>query len=228
MKFGYIPIAGTNGWNTGWVVRDDDPFTMFMKDHGFCPVRSHSGRSFQWDTNLRMRFNSREFLAQVDALSYFSDAVPYEDRNYICHSHGGQLVLALASQGFKIRTLTTVATPPRKDIDIAGAEKNILYHQHVLDADRDWIATMKRRTLGTIGDGSWDWDREFKVEGVRNIPIKGIGHTGMFRDPKHFLLWVKHGVLNGIRSAGGRSATDRRTTRIAPFGFRRRDDTSDW
>ncbi len=183
----YVPIAGTFAWGDGWVIDDNDPFTVFMNERGFRPIRAQDGRPFRWSTNLAGLLpwrGLRDWEAGGDALAYFLEPVPYADRNLIAHSHGGQPPAFAAASGVKIRSLTTVGTPVRTDVPWDAAEPNIGRHVHVYDETWDWMGW-----LGAIGDSHISGIRYFANCGVYNVGLKQIDHSKILRDRMYFHFW---------------------------------------
>jgi len=195
----YVPIAGTHGWRDAWWSSDKSPFALMMANNGFSVIRTRDGRSFRWSTDLNgLKFWARnsDWEAGADALFYFLENVAYRDRNLIAHSHGGQVALLAASQGLKIRTLTTVGTPIRADIPVDDARRNVGLWQHIYDKHRDWFAL-----LGQMGDREIILRRSFRLSGVLNFPLVGIRHTGVLRDETLLSLWAVNGWLTNIRNS---------------------------
>jgi pimeloyl-ACP methyl ester carboxylesterase len=196
----YIGVAGTNAWREGWCNNLEDPFAQMMIAEYFEPIRATDGRPFRWTTDLQglnpFKKELRDWHAGADALYYFSERLPYEDRNYIGHSHGGQLCILLAASGFKIRSLTTVGTPPRDDIPAAVACANIGTWQHIFDSKKDWMGW-----LGQVGEGGLDKRRSYRLPGVIDRPLGGIDHSTILRDATKFPLWKTEGWLATIKNA---------------------------
>jgi len=204
----YVPIAGTHGWRDAWCTDDASPFARTLAGQRFAVIRAENGRPFRWSTDLNgLRFWDRnsDWEAGADALAYFLEHLDYSDRNLIAHSHGGQVALILASQGFRIRSLTTVGTPRRGDVNAARAKQHIGFWQHVYDRSRDWIAL-----LGQIGDGELERERSFRhLPGVVNHALAGIDHSKVLRDAGCLHYWTANGWLESIRAgelAGGARA----------------------
>jgi len=116
-------------------------------------------------------------------LSYLLQAMPYEDRNVIAHSHGGNTaVYTPVLAGCPILTLTTVCTPVRKDmLDVyREAKPNIGHWTHIY---ADGWDLMQR--LGEMFDGAFGWTREMP-DADRNVGIKGISHSKLLNEAKWF------------------------------------------
>lgn len=192
----YVPVAGTNGWNDAWCMRFGSPFAAMMRKQGFDQVYSKDGRPFRWTTNLtglKWWGQERDWQAGADALCYFLERLPYEDRNVIAHSHGGQVAIFLAASGVQLRTLTTVGTPVRKDVPAFKAALQIGLWLHIYDMQRDWT-----QLLGMAGDGHLQMDRRFLVGRVLNRPLQGIGHSAVLKDPAALHYWTDQGWLDLI------------------------------
>lgn len=196
----YLPIAGTHSQQDGWVVDNHDPFTLMMHANKFVPLRRADGLAWNWSTQLQGLWfltGSKVWYRTAVDLAQFLQDVPYEARNLIAHSHGGQPAIIAAAFGLRLRTLTTVGTPRRRDVPAEQARPNIGYWQHIHDQGRDWIATLRR--LGQIGDGTFSRERRFLIPGVTNIGVKGIGHSAVLRDPEAIKMWETQGWLEAIR-----------------------------
>ncbi len=190
----YIPIAGTNGWRDTWV-REDSDFGRMMIASG-CKSLRVGDRSFRWSGALDgIDSDNREWEAFADSLYFFARQFAYEDLNFIAHSHAGQIVLLLAATGFKIRTLTTVGTPIRPEIQLAKAEDSIGYHQHIFDTRFDLWGFLGGFRL-------WRFDllrsRSMPDPRVKNISVEGISHSRILTERQQIGKWVTEGWLSSM------------------------------
>ena len=203
----YVPIAGTWAFRDGWCTDALSPFQRFLSARGFEAIRHLDGRPFRWSTDLdgvRVWARHSQWEAGADALYYASESLPYEDRNYLAHSHGGQLVALLAAQGFRIRSLTTIGTPYRDDIPWAEAERHIAFHQHIYDDSFDLMGW-----LGGWFDGGRPSlsDRSFQaVPAVMKRPTTDIDHSRVLREENYIPMWESRAWLQAIRCAGVKEA----------------------
>lgn len=208
----FLPIAGTWSFDDPWY--QQGPWLDYMAAHGFLPVRDEDGAPFRWTTNLNglgnllrriplvnrlpsVRHDEWDWRAGGDALAYFMDSdVEIEDRNLVAHSHGGPVV-AFACARRRIRTLITIGTPARADLQQVWtkARPNIGYWLHVMDADADEIGW-----LGGIGDGRVSTSR-LQPLADRNLLLKDISHSNLLRNPAFFDLWEREGLLDVLRAA---------------------------
>lgn len=194
----YLPIGGTHAWNDGWWKDADHPFAKMMADHGFTPIRARDGRPFRWSFALDgLLGKDRDWQAASDSLAYFLDPVPFEDRNLVCHSHGGNVALICAASHVQIRTLTTVGTPHRQEVDAVLAKQFIGFWQHIYDLKRDFW-----QWLGQIGPGQIDFERRFLVPGVVNDGLCHIRHSKVLDDPACFHYWDDRHWLTHIVTMG--------------------------
>jgi pimeloyl-ACP methyl ester carboxylesterase len=211
-----LPIHGTWGadfdgaasglpqwWQAG------SPFTAFMRERG---LDATYFEPFVWSGDVAgiarlLPWNwfrapgSRDWEAAARALCYHQEPrkcpVPFAERNYIAHSHGGQVALLAAASGLKIRRLVTVSTPVREDMrrTIELARPNIERWWHLYDprplSDRFQV-------LGELGDGRVGWRRAF-VKADRNIAVPGVGHSGLLCEPRCFSQWAQRGLLDFLR-----------------------------
>lgn len=198
----YIPVGGTHSWNDGWWKDDQDPFALMLAARGHYPVRHRDGRPFRWSGALDgLLGQDRDWQAAADSLAYFLDRVPFADRNIIAHSHGGSVALICAASKVPIRTLTTIGTPHRLEVDAVLAKTYIAFWQHIYDVKRDlW------QWLGQIGPNQLGAERRFLIAGVVNYGLEGISHSKVLTDPKMFPYWDDHGWLHNIETAGGEVA----------------------
>lgn len=206
-----LPVSGTWGYRDTWYVFG--AWVDFMLGHGVEMIRDEDGQPFRWSSRLaglagllakipllnKLRFvkdDKIDWEAGGDALGYFmDDDVPYRDRNLVAHSWGGAVV-AYACKRRTIRVLITIGTPWRKDLEAvwAAARPNIACWVHVYDADFD-----KTSFGGSIGDGHVGTDRRQPLANL-NLPIKGIGHSGLLREPALFDRWVSDGLLAALKA----------------------------
>jgi len=199
----YLPIAGTDAKDDPWVVDGLSPHTRFMRARGFEPIRNGYGEPWEWSTALNGLWWTGKAIWREDArrLHTFLSNIPYEHRNVIAHSHGGQLAIMACASGLKIRTLTTLGTPVRNDVGVEAAHKNIGFWQHVYDVDRDWMQTVQRapERLGQLADWRVSTERRFLLPGVQNHGMVGISHSRLVRDETAFHEWDDKSLLSLIR-----------------------------
>jgi hypothetical protein len=207
----YLPMPGTWAWNGAWL-KDGSPFVEALRAQNFVPIRTEEGEPFNgWTTRLTGVVpwsKKQDWLAGADETEYFLKGLPYEWLNLFCHSHAGNVAIELAARGFKLRTLTTIATPNRADVPQAEAAKHIGYWQHLYDPERDLVASLRRR-LGQIGDGSFSRERRILQPGVLNVPVPGMAHSRMVKAPGFISLLYARGLLDAVRLMdGSHVATD--------------------
>jgi len=216
----YIPVAGTWGVDDAWVVSDTGLFTGMMLSDGMAPLRATDKTPiFNWDSKLNGLWwtGSESWTYYGIKLADLLEQIPFEFRNLIAHSHGGNVALNAANvlatrPGLpRIRTLTTVGTPVRADINARGAAEMIDFWQHICDARWDWMGTLKHvvkngptKTLGKIGDGAFSLERRFLIPGVTNILVKDIYHSEVLNDPVEMRRWIDDGWNYNIKNAGGK------------------------
>lgn len=221
----YVPVAGTGGWNdTGapkrrWWQKGSN-FAGFMA--GINCIMLYPDQPFIWSTDLggiqfwrrwpiwfgtvaRLR-DHRDWVAAGENLERYLNALghpePYENRNVIAHSHGGQVVFYACAFGLKIRNLITVATPDRADMDetIRAARPNIGFWAHICDSRADSIASW-----GQFGDGSLRRDRTFNVPELRpdvRVQISGISHSRILSDSTKIPLWESEHLADYLGQDG--------------------------
>jgi hypothetical protein len=215
-----VPIAGTEGWGDPWW-QDGSPWLQALENAN-CRAWRLDGRPFRWSTDLdganvvacawnalrgllrrtRHPVLHRDWRAGGDACGYYLRDVPYEARNLVAHSHGGQVALYTAADGTPIRTLVTVGTPVRGDMEdvYAAARPHIGWHLHVCDAVFDLWGT-----LGQLFDGDVRIERTWPkvVAGGPGpdltLTLEHIGHTKLLHDPREVHRWVNHGLLDLMR-----------------------------
>jgi pimeloyl-ACP methyl ester carboxylesterase len=197
---GYLPITGTWAKNDRWAWSTSSDFAQMMNRAKCFPLCDEAGTVLgAWSSRLAGLWwqGIEEWQQEADRLAPLVERMPYRHRNLIAHSHGGQVALLIAARGVELRTLTTVGTPVRSDIPLERAKHFTGLWQHIYDERIDWMATARR--LGGLGDGKISLERRFRIEGVRNYPVEGIGHSKVLRDPKHYPLWERYGWIEAIR-----------------------------
>jgi hypothetical protein len=188
-----ILIPGTRDWspledslNLRWWQRDGD-LTRLWERHGFQRYGwdYHGIDHPQWATVL-----SGTAWADKDHRTWYRGAFGQEteleklfkeDRNVICHSHGGNLgvILALEAQKYigGLNSLITICTPVRKDMQ-EMYEAVTCPWLHIYDGNF-WTNRMQ-----------WFGARlrfEMKMPGIaQNLKLEGIGHSELVRDPLRF------------------------------------------
>lgn len=190
----YTPVAGTDGWDEdpnrfAWW-EDGSPFTLYLRSLN---LYVHSDGPFEWCTDISgdlFRKDLRIWKAAAKHFACYVKSRPFHERNFICHSHGGQLPLIASTYGVEINNLITVGTPYRHDIKPTQA--NIRYWLHICDRDWDTLGT-----LGALFDGVFGLSR-LHPEATVNYPCKGIGHSGILKDPTLFHLWEDNGWARAV------------------------------
>lgn len=205
----WIGVLGTHGWPDDprrewwWPT---SPLAQFLARE-FDLVPAHRDEPFVWSGDLQGVpgvADGNDWQAGSHALKYYLELTPYEDRNLIAHSHGGQVALEAARQ-IPIRSLLMFGTPVRTAIerDVApAAVQNIGTWpvafgspscMHVIDASFDLWGS-----VGALFGGN-PRRRAFNVPGIAVDRVRGIGHTGALCDPKHFGLWRERGWADVLR-----------------------------
>lgn len=204
---GVVLVHGT--WGAAWSA-EGSPFRQMLDAQGFRVILP----PFEWsgDVSGIPSFTGSakhsDWKAAGFALALYLERIPYEDRNIIAHSHGGQCVAYCAAKYSiiaPIRRLITVSTPVRSDMEPVwtDAKPRIGYWLHISSKNGDWMAK-----LGQLFDGSFGWKRQ-QPQADQNALIPNIGHTGILGDPTHIPLWqsqhlLQHFTLPATR-IGGRS-----------------------
>ena len=176
-------VQGT--WGGTWA-REGTPFRQMLAAQHVTTLEP-----FEWSYDLSgvltwMGRTHSDWIAGGAALTYYLRGLPYEQRNVIAHSHGGQVAAyAAAHSDCWIRRLITVSTPVRKDMQDtwAQARPNIGAWTHVAAKRGDWMIR-----LGELFDGAFGWTRQMP-SADRNLIFPNIGHTGLFTDQQYFHHW---------------------------------------
>lgn len=189
-----VLIHGT--WGAKWAEPDSDFRKMLCKQRFFIAP------TFEWSGDISgipsFTANGKhsDWRAAGASLSYYMKDIPYQNRNVIAHSHGGQCVAyAAAFKGVAIRRLITVSTPPREDMESVWerAKPNVGYHVHVVSKRGDWMIR-----FGQAFDHRWGWDATIP-SADQNIVIPDIGHSGILMDPMYITLWSSQHLLDFLR-----------------------------
>lgn len=188
----YIPIAGTGAreHSRSWHQADSDT-AVFLDQRGF--DRLGDDLPF-WSSAL----SGTRFCGNNHSVWQYGGAVlrrwllgvPLDDRNLIAHSHGGQIVAYALAGGVQVRSVVTVASPIRRDMDEVWESCGLTGESHL--------------HLYGVGWGDrWRWFGQrgrFKraMAGATNFKIEG-GHSGMLTRPDDYAdQWSR--VLSWIRS----------------------------
>lgn len=177
----YVPVAGTHDWAPGTAAtrwwQAASPFTQMMRRLGL----DRAGQEWPfWSTALAGTVfagrTRRVWWHGAYVLATFLKTLPLEDRNLIALSHGGQVAAIAASRLVPVRTLVTVCTPVRRDLD-------------------DVYRVVQARWLHLYCVG-WSNRLQFLGQRVRlrwqmpapavNKRLKQIGHSDLLRDPDEF------------------------------------------
>lgn len=189
----YIPIGGTWSW-------DEDENHYQWWERGSTLTRQLSGlglvlharNPFEWSTDIDgdlFHKNKTVWKAAGKHLACHVERVPLEERNMICHSHGGQVLFYCAYYGVKFNHVITVGTPVRNDMKaiVMAAKPNLGYWHHIMDSKTDWMAV-----AGGIFDGGFGIRHDFDQADSRS-DIKGIGHSAILNDEKAMHYWEDSG-----------------------------------
>ncbi len=108
--------------------------------------------------------------------------MPPEETRVIAHSHGGQVALYAAAYGLKIRSLITIASPIRKDMQkiIAAARPNIGHWLHIHSDKSDWM-----QMLGGLFDRRIGVYRRMPRADV-NLLLPNVGHSKVLHENIHY------------------------------------------
>ena len=211
----YIPIGGTRAWND----RGAPSFRWWQSESEFCRMMASldchmvdPNQPFVWTTDLNgIHFwkrwkiwgkkegtftDHRDWVAGGENLIRYCDSVrgpiPYEQRNFITHSHGFQVWAYAAALGLRCRTVIAIGPPRRHDMEdvIRMARKNVSRFVLIIDKDGDRMAS-----LGGFGGGSLLYSRTFDFDGGRpdqTIRIPEIDHSRILGD--RIDLWKAMGL----------------------------------
>jgi hypothetical protein len=165
-------------------------FVQFLGQQG---LRLADPEPFVWTTRIDgvkwwpwqwfRRDDHTDWKAAGLNLKRYLSTIPFEDRNLIAHSHGGQVALYAAFYGAIIRRLVTVSTPVREDIErhiVEGARRHIVLWRHIYAPDGD-----RTQLFGSLFDGRAGARRWFKDANC-NQPIPGAGHSKVLNEPEWF------------------------------------------
>jgi len=198
-----ILVPGT--WHGEWS-DPDSPFWTFLEAQRFRPLKFRGwsgdvdGLPHVIDPQKSEKLS--DWIAGGWALFYLLRNLPYERRNVVAHSHGGQVALYAAGLArVQIHRLITVCTPVRKDMaDIRKlAAPRIGRWRHVSADGWDFM-----QRAGELFDGNFNWHQERKMpEAHENLLIPKIGHSKLLYDQTLFPLWQQDGMLDFLRADEG-------------------------
>ena len=236
-----VAVGGTwasKGDDQWW--QPDSAWWRYLRRRGFDAahlVAATPQHPFEWDTDLgssfkfwkhwwpgRDEYNGWKYGGYH--LADYLDALPYDQRVVVAHSHGGQLAF-YAAKRTPIYRLLTLSTPRRLDVQQYAAELALQEglsapreeEQRLSDADRDRLeAARARRGIGTwwhVYASSRDWVAKFgglgdgRLTGDRshpgadqNVLIPGIGHSKLVSDPAFFHVWDDQQLVAFLKREG--------------------------
>jgi len=197
------PAMGTNGSADAWAVDPSSSLALTLAAQSVYFIRGADRRPFRWYSRLPAR-GLEAWEIGADAAYSWSYHLPYEERNWLAFSDGGQVIWRLAASGVTgadkrpiVRSVTFVGTPNRKDVGSAEAIKHIAMAQVIYDADADPIAW-----LGALF-GGYSRDRSFAQldPPMRRYGVHGIGHGGVLNDQRLVRLWETEPWIRNMREA---------------------------
>ena len=187
----YVPVAGTHDWRgpglKWW--QEGSSFTAYMQQQGCVRL----GRDWPfWSTALAGTFFAgRAHLAWMHGayvLTDFLRTIPFEERNLISMSHGGQ-VAAMAAGKIPVHRLVTVGTPVRTDMaEVYSAV--VCPWLHVFSTGLE----NRSQLLGARLRLRWDMPMP-----AVNRRVEGIGHAKLLRTPDRFSAVYQRVVLPFLR-----------------------------
>lgn len=210
----FQPIGGTNDafgrpedeprW---W--REDSPFSFWMHRQGYMHMRPDFPF---WSTALDGWWGSghRTWKFGAQNLAGFLATLPYEHRNVISLSHGGNVTaIALANYDLEVASWISVTTPVRKDMQevYETAIPKVGTFTHVYA--KGWRDRFQ--LLGSLMDGTLRYKRTINVASsdVLNIGIPEIGHSSLVRDPDVFGMWNIYDLLERLGHVEDRDDAER-------------------
>lgn len=195
----YVAVLGTHAWDRrypeGQWWHPKSPFSAFLRSHDCRHAKPMDPFVWSGDLDGALLANGNDWEAGGKALKYYLRDLPYDSRNVIAHSHGGQVALYAAME-VPIRSLVMVGTPVRKEIEQSVcpvALERIGTCVHVSDKDWDWMGM-----LGAVFDRRWRLRRTFTDPAITTIQLKKIGHSGLLNNPALFPLWVSEGLIAAL------------------------------
>jgi hypothetical protein len=193
-----VLIAGTWGGSEDWT-NPQSLFSQFLRSKGFDPLQ------FVWSGDVNgvpdplENGKFSDWKAGGWSLSYFLRSLPYDQRNLIDHSHGGQLPPFCAVETRTLlRNNISVCTPVRKDLRDTYIESRKFMNRwrHVYAKGWDFW-----QRAGEFLDGQVGWTRQMPPGSADdNVAIPGIDHHLLLTDPKNFPLWIENGLLDVLRT----------------------------
>lgn len=192
----YIPIPGTDAWDEDensyqWYERGSE-WTRFMATQNLV---LHAVEYLPWSTSLDGIPTRKGHVIWKGAAKHLIchlERVPYKDRNLVAHSHGGNVVFHALAYGLNIRTLITVGTPVRADMDavVLKGLGNCGYWHHIYDSSSD-----RTSILGALFDGRWRIKHDMDLADSQDN-VEDVGHSKILNDHKSIQLWKSRGWVN--------------------------------
>ena len=194
--WGFLHGSAANFW------QKDSPFNTFMQESGWAQVKFDD--PFVWTTNLiggynplkSLAENHREWIAAAYALKYWMRDITYENRRFIVHSYGLNVLSYYFTLGEEctVRNWIAVGSPIRGDMLAVYNEGHQKYNDGFLitDRDPDWIK-ISGELSGKV------------VIGPRHIPFdiekfRGPQHNRVLENRDFFHLWKERGWLDRLAS----------------------------
>jgi hypothetical protein len=189
-------VVLVHGTGRGTWAEPDRPFRALLHDAGLRVIEP----PFEWSGDLSgiPSFTGTQkhsdWRAGGFALALYLRSLPYEDRNVIAHSHGGQCAAYAAARWGRlapIRRLVTVSTPVRSDMEPVwtDAKPSVGFWLHVASKETDWTAR-----FGQLFDGHIGWKSRQKQANVNAI-IPKFGHSHGLMDPELVQGWKDFALL---------------------------------
>lgn len=186
-------VEGT--WGGDWAEPKIEPgtFRAFLRASGFECARVVWSYDVDGVPSITRHAGDghRDWIAGGYGIRYRLKDVPFEDRNFLVHSHGIGPVLFQATLEdpeepmVPIRRLLSVSSPPRSDMELLGKlaleSGSIAAWRHIYADGWDTWAR-----FGQVFDGHWGWQRRWGLEHphLTQSGEKGVGHSGIFTEPE--------------------------------------------
>ena len=201
----FVPVLGTWAFDgtpdpgADWWMPGSDLLKHLAATEGLEHARPDE--PFVWCSGLDgVRGADAHWIAAAANLAAYLRALPYEDRNVVAHSHGGQVAIlaCVYEQGFRARTgkpigdpfirrLMTVCSPVRKDLIDEAQQAKPLIGSWLHVASNGGVFD-KWQVLGELFDGRLGIYRAHPVADI-NDRVRDIGHSRILRDRALFPLW---------------------------------------
>ena len=194
-----IPIAGTFEWQDIPLRTMPGRLLWWQQGSEFSTMLAAQGienafpdRPFVWSTLLPQK-DKRAWQDAGEKLYFRADALPFDDRNFIAYSYGGEVLLYAMGFGLQVRNVIGVGVPVRQDmthVDDVITKNHRFARWHAIIDPLDPLLFIGSRWFHQTHSFVTSRDRIF-----------GISHGRVLEVPRYYHYWHERGWFDILKAS---------------------------